>query len=176
MPCCGAQVLQQVYIDDTNIDEDLVDSIVRPAQDPNAAEVFYRIITGKGTPVNQLLARLDKPLLLLWGAQDPWCAATRPSVPGPLLPCKLSLLRCAALLMHACAAPAMHALPPRGRGGLFKGLLAACLCRITPRSADRIVSLYPSSRKVLIRGGHCPHDDAPQETNAQLLKWLAALD
>jgi pimeloyl-ACP methyl ester carboxylesterase len=66
-------------------------------------------------------------------------------------------------------------------------LLAACVrrnlslarawcCRITPRSADRIVSLYPRSQKVLIRGGHCPHDDAPQEVNAQLLKWMASLN
>ena len=51
-----------------------------------------------------------------------------------------------------------------------------CWCRITPRSADRIAELYAGATKVLIRGGHCPHDDAPQETNAQLLKWLAALD
>ena len=86
------QVLEQVYIDDRNIDEPLVDSIVQPAQDPNAAEVFYRIITGKGTPVNQLLARLDKPLLLLWGAQDPWCGPPAFFFPG--------------LSLHAGAQPA----------------------------------------------------------------------
>ncbi len=33
---------------------------LRAAQDPNAAEVFYRIITGKGTPVNALLEDLNK--------------------------------------------------------------------------------------------------------------------
>ena len=43
-----------------NLDEELVNSIVWPAQDSNAAEVFYRIITGKGTPVNVLLDELDK--------------------------------------------------------------------------------------------------------------------
>jgi hypothetical protein len=53
-------VLQQVYIDDRNIDEDLVESIAQPANDKNAAEVFFRIITGKGTPVNFLLEQLDK--------------------------------------------------------------------------------------------------------------------
>lgn len=36
----------QVYVSDRNVDEDLVRSIALPAQDPNAAEVFYRIITG----------------------------------------------------------------------------------------------------------------------------------
>ena len=54
------QVLQQVYKSEQNLDDELVNSIVWPAQDNNAAEVFYRIITGKGTPVNVLLNELDK--------------------------------------------------------------------------------------------------------------------
>ena len=54
------QVLQQVYKSEQNLDAELVNSIVWPAQDRNAAEVFYRIITGKGTPVNVLLNELDK--------------------------------------------------------------------------------------------------------------------
>ena len=54
------QVLQQVYKSEQNLDDELVNSIVWPAQDSNAAEVFYRIITGKGTPVNVLLNELDK--------------------------------------------------------------------------------------------------------------------
>ena len=53
-------MLQQVYINQQNLDDELVNSIVWPAQDSNAAEVFYRIITGKGTPVNVLLDKLDK--------------------------------------------------------------------------------------------------------------------
>lgn len=74
------QVLQQVYIDKTNVDDDLVKSIIRAAEDPNAAEVFYRVIggnsgvTGGGASVNQLLTKLDNkmPMLLLWGDLDPW--------------------------------------------------------------------------------------------------------
>ena len=54
------QVLQQVYKNEQNIDDELVNSIVWPAQGNNAAEVFYRIITGEGTPVNVLLNELDK--------------------------------------------------------------------------------------------------------------------
>ena len=54
------QVLQQVYINHQNLDDELVNSIAWPAQDSNAAEVFYRIITGQGTPVNVLLEKLDK--------------------------------------------------------------------------------------------------------------------
>lgn len=33
-------------------------------------QVFYRIITGRGQPMNRLLSKLDNmPLLLLWGSK-----------------------------------------------------------------------------------------------------------
>ncbi|KAL4518461.1 hypothetical protein Ndes2526B_g01130 [Nannochloris sp. 'desiccata'] len=78
-PARVKQVLGQVYVDKTNIDDDLVDSILIPAQDPAASEVFYRVITARGTPVNRLLDRLENkmPLLLLWGSEDPWCVPAR---------------------------------------------------------------------------------------------------
>lgn len=51
-------------------------SIQYPAQNPNAPEVFYRVIAknGNGPPVfiDDLLSTLKVPLLLLWGAKDPW--------------------------------------------------------------------------------------------------------
>ena len=56
------QVLRQVYVDHTNIDDELVRSIALPANDPNAAKIFYRVITGwggAGTPVNELLSKLQ---------------------------------------------------------------------------------------------------------------------
>eukprot|EP00877_Chromochloris_zofingiensis_P006106 jgi/Chrzof1/1749/Cz10g19170.t1_PPH1 len=76
------QVLQMVYASDASIDEDLVDSIVVPASDPNASEVFYRINSFKGPSktVNDLLKQLkdkDMPLLLLWGDLDPWITPKR---------------------------------------------------------------------------------------------------
>jgi len=72
-----AQVLRQVYpVDPSNVDDELVSSIQFPAQDPNAAEVFYRVIArnGNGPPktVDELLETLQVPLLLLWGQMDPW--------------------------------------------------------------------------------------------------------
>lgn len=71
------QVLRQVYpINDANVDEELVESIRIPSLDPNAAEVFYRVITKNGSGpsvfVDDLLERLEKPLLLAWGESDPW--------------------------------------------------------------------------------------------------------
>lgn len=35
----------QVYIDSTNVDDYLVESISKPATDPNAGEVYYRYKT-----------------------------------------------------------------------------------------------------------------------------------
>jgi hypothetical protein len=60
----------QVYVSPDHIDDDLVRSIALPAQDPNAAEVFYRIITAQGEAMNLLLDRLrpaNMPVYLLWG-------------------------------------------------------------------------------------------------------------
>lgn len=78
------QVLRQVYpIDPEAADDELVASIVYPAEDepglapPNAIpEVFYRIVSRNGRggafPVDELIAQLRVPLLLLWGESDPW--------------------------------------------------------------------------------------------------------
>jgi pimeloyl-ACP methyl ester carboxylesterase len=71
------QVLTQVYpVDAANVDDELVESIQFPAQNPNAPEVFYRVIAknGNGPPVfvDDLLKTLKVPLLLLWGEKDPW--------------------------------------------------------------------------------------------------------
>jgi pimeloyl-ACP methyl ester carboxylesterase len=79
-PARVRQVLQQVYISPANIDDALVDSILIPAQDPKASEVFYRVITAQGTPVNVLLEKMQSvnmPLFLLWGSRDPWCVPAR---------------------------------------------------------------------------------------------------
>jgi hypothetical protein len=59
-----------------------VDSIVVPASDPSAAEVFYRINSSKAPSqsVNQLLRQMrgsGLPLLLLWGDLDPWITPKR---------------------------------------------------------------------------------------------------
>lgn len=75
-PARVKQVLRQVYWQHDNIDDDLVASIVDPAQHPNSSEVFYRVITSRGKPINKLLDSLkqyDMPLFLLWGSEDPWC-------------------------------------------------------------------------------------------------------
>ncbi|KAK2657165.1 hypothetical protein Ddye_010217 [Dipteronia dyeriana] len=70
-------VLESVYTNASNVDDYLVESITRPAADPNAGEVYYRLMTrfmsnqSKYT-LDSLLSELSCPLLLLWGDLDPW--------------------------------------------------------------------------------------------------------
>ncbi|KAG7366411.1 alpha/beta fold family hydrolase [Nitzschia inconspicua] len=71
------QILRQVYpINAKNVDPELVESIRFPSLDPNAAEVFYRVITKNGSGpqvyVDDLLEKVDAPILLCWGEYDPW--------------------------------------------------------------------------------------------------------
>ncbi|CAI5985029.1 unnamed protein product [Closterium sp. NIES-64] len=74
------QVLELVYPNASSVDEELVRSIVLPTRDPNAAEVYYRLSTQvllhpSALSLNDLLSTLrssESPMLLLWGALDPW--------------------------------------------------------------------------------------------------------
>jgi pimeloyl-ACP methyl ester carboxylesterase len=70
-------VLKSVYVNSSNVDDYLIESITRPAQDPNAGEVYYRLMTrfmaNQSTyTLDSLLSDLSCPLLLLWGDLDPW--------------------------------------------------------------------------------------------------------
>jgi len=72
------QVLRQVYpINTDQVDSELVESIRFPSLHPNASEVFFRVITKNGNgPANvfndDLLEKIECPLLLCWGEHDPW--------------------------------------------------------------------------------------------------------
>ena len=69
------QILKSVYPrNQENVDAELVESIRYPSTHPNAAEVFYRVITKNGSGpsvfVDDLLAKMECPLLLCWGEFD----------------------------------------------------------------------------------------------------------
>jgi pimeloyl-ACP methyl ester carboxylesterase len=70
------RTLRQVYVDKTNVDEALVESIRRPSLDPGAFGVFRTVFDiPSGQPLDELFAHLSAPLLLLWGIRDPWINA-----------------------------------------------------------------------------------------------------
>ena len=75
-PATVRRTLNQVYIDRSNVDEELVQSILRPSRDPGAFGVFRTVFDiPRGQPLDTLFADLGCPLLLLWGIRDPWINA-----------------------------------------------------------------------------------------------------
>ena len=78
-------VLRQVYPSDPDrVDDALVESILWPADDPNAVHVFLAIFRGPaGPPPESVLPRLDgMPILGLWGDADPWTPMDRGRTPS----------------------------------------------------------------------------------------------
>ncbi|XP_062220049.1 pheophytinase, chloroplastic-like [Phragmites australis] len=76
-PARVEKVLKSVYIDSSNVDDYLVGSITAPTADPNAGEVYYRLMSRfmsnqSRYTLDRLLGKLSCPLLLLWGDLDPW--------------------------------------------------------------------------------------------------------
>jgi len=116
--------LQQVYIDPTNVDDYLIESIRRPSLDPGAFQVFRKVFQArglKGKPIDELFKELQAPLLLLWGDSDPW-------------------------LRNA-----------KAKQDKF---------RVFAQKASLEV------KEVLLKAGHCPHDEVPDRVNAEMLAWL----
>ncbi|CAI5475968.1 unnamed protein product [Closterium sp. Yama58-4] len=68
-----ASVLRAVYSNPDAVDDELVQLICAPAEDPGALHVFTAVLTGPPGPrPEHLLPQIEAPLLLLWGEQDPF--------------------------------------------------------------------------------------------------------
>ncbi|MGK7926991.1 MAG: alpha/beta fold hydrolase [Spirulina sp.] len=67
------RTLTQVYRDRSAITDELVEMLYRPSCDRGAREVFASVLTAPPGPQPQnLLPRVQCPLLVLWGDADPW--------------------------------------------------------------------------------------------------------
>lgn len=65
------QVLKSVYINSDAVDDELVDIICKPADDPNTLAVLVSVVTGPpGPKPEDLMDELDLPVLVLWGDSD----------------------------------------------------------------------------------------------------------
>lgn len=64
-------VLQQVYVNQEAVDDELVDMILKPSDDPGALPVFVSVITGPPGPKPwDLVPQIKCPLMILWGDTD----------------------------------------------------------------------------------------------------------
>jgi len=67
------RTLTQVYRDPDAITEELVDLLYTPSCDPGAQQVFASVLTAPPGPSPiELLPKVERPLLVIWGEEDPW--------------------------------------------------------------------------------------------------------
>lgn len=65
--------LKQVYGNHAAITDELVEILYQPSCDRGAQKVFASILTAPPGPrIQDLLPRIQHPLLVLWGEADPW--------------------------------------------------------------------------------------------------------
>jgi len=69
-------ILEKAYASPDRVTDELVDLLLKPARDPGAADVFLAFTRYSSGPLpGELLKTLedqDIPVLILWGAEDPW--------------------------------------------------------------------------------------------------------
>jgi pimeloyl-ACP methyl ester carboxylesterase len=74
---------QGVYRDQTNVDEELLDILLTPADDEGAEAVFLKTFAGPPGPTPEsILQNLTCPVLALWGGADPWTPVDSGMHPG----------------------------------------------------------------------------------------------
>ncbi|MGA7937275.1 MAG: alpha/beta fold hydrolase [Kovacikia sp.] len=67
------RTLSQVYRNREAITDELVDMLYAPSCDEGAQKVFASVLTAPAGPSpTELLPKVQVPLLVLWGAEDPW--------------------------------------------------------------------------------------------------------
>lgn len=65
--------LRQVYGNKEAITDELVELLYTPSNDEGAQKVFASVLTAPAGPhPTQLLEKVERPLLVIWGEDDPW--------------------------------------------------------------------------------------------------------
>ncbi len=67
------KILYQAYSSADAVTDELVDLLIKPAQQPGAADVFLAFTAYSDGPLAEdLLPQLQCPAIVLWGTDDPW--------------------------------------------------------------------------------------------------------
>jgi pimeloyl-ACP methyl ester carboxylesterase len=76
-----------VYRNVTNVNDELLELLLAPADDDGAEAVFLAVFGGPAGPTAEsLLPRVTVPVLALWGEHDPWTPLDAGLHPGRSLP------------------------------------------------------------------------------------------
>ena len=91
-PIVIRRVLKQAYPSGNNLDSSLMSMLQKPAQRPGAVEAFHGFINlFDDYLAPELMAEMNKPVDLIWGAADPWEPLDEARRWAALLPCISSL-------------------------------------------------------------------------------------
>ncbi|KAL6216356.1 hypothetical protein ACLB2K_009579 [Fragaria x ananassa] len=72
-------ILSLVNANKESVDDELVEIIMEPTNDPGALDAFVSIVTGPPGPNPvQLIPGLSQPILVLWGDEDPFTSLDGP--------------------------------------------------------------------------------------------------
>ena len=67
------QILSQAYVNKEAVTDELIEILIKPAQNPNAVDVFMAFVRySQGPRPEDLLAILPCEAIVLWGDRDPW--------------------------------------------------------------------------------------------------------
>ncbi|GKY90314.1 hypothetical protein MPSEU_000005400 [Mayamaea pseudoterrestris] len=76
---------QGVYRNVANVDEELLEILVKPSDDEHAEQVFLKTFAGPPGPTPEsILPNIQCPILALWGGADPWTPVDAGKHPGSL--------------------------------------------------------------------------------------------
>jgi pimeloyl-ACP methyl ester carboxylesterase len=116
------KVLAQAYPSGANLDDELVEILLKPALDIGAVESFRGFVNlFEDHLAPDHLARLSVPVRMIWGARDPW---------------------------------------------------------EDPAEARSWADQFSCIQELVVLEdlGHCPHDEAPEQVNPILRRWLALME
>ncbi|MBA0581700.1 hypothetical protein Gorai_023873, partial [Gossypium raimondii] len=159
------RVVLQVYINTSNVDDYLVESIKMPADDPNAGEVYYREdkilkVIMLEPHIRSIFKRDYRNIKPPNRGVDREAAAAQKWLMTRFmlnqteytLDSFLSKLTCPLLLLWGDLDP-----------------------WVGPAKANRIKEFYPNTTLVNLKAGHCPHDEVPELANKALVDWLSTI-
>jgi pimeloyl-ACP methyl ester carboxylesterase len=74
---------QGVYRNQTNINDELLETLLVPADDEGAETVFLKTFAGNPGPTpEEILPHLNCPVMAIWGGSDPWTPVDSGMHPG----------------------------------------------------------------------------------------------
>ena len=160
--------VQGVYRNITNVDEELLDILLKPSDDDGAQDVFLQTFACEPGPTPEsILNRLQHeqleqekqqsspnpiPILAIWGKNDPWTPVDGGAHPGIRF-------------------------PNYYYGNIESNNISSNNINPNNQVDHENISTTGSDHFELVilpNAGHCPHDEYPDKVNSIMISWMQA--